>query len=90
MGLGAGFGLAYLYFYIKPTYMTAKQVREITGLPVLGMISMQYLGRSNDKKRVFMFVSFMVGLVFVYLGLMSFEYLRLKGINLFDLIHKVF
>ena len=61
--------------------MTAKQVREITGLPVLGMISMQDIGGSNDKKWFFMFVSLMVGLVFVYLGLMSIEYMRLNGIN---------
>ncbi|MCK5189372.1 MAG: hypothetical protein KAR12_04900, partial [Methylococcales bacterium] len=73
MGFGAGFGLAYLFFYIRPTYSTPRQVRALTALPVLGMISMQNLDGSNDKKSIFIFVSVMVGLVFVYLGLMSFE-----------------
>ena len=80
MGFGAGFGLAYLFFYIRPTYSTPRQVRALTALPVLGMISMQNLDGSNDKKSIFIFVSVMVGLVFVYLGLMSFEYMRLNGI----------
>ena len=86
MGLGAGFGLALLYFLLKPTYMTARQLREVTGLPVLGIISEQVLDGSKNTKGVFMFAFILLGLIFVYLGFMSFEYMRLKDIDPFNLI----
>ena len=90
MGLGAGYGLAFLFFYIKPTYVTSKQLRDVTGLPLLGSISKQVLDGSKDKIKIFMYVSVMGGLFFVFFGLMSFEYLRLQDINLFDLIDNTF
>ena len=84
MALAVGFGLAYLLYYLKPTYMTTKQLREETGLPVLGTVSMQVLESSNEKKKFVIFLSVMLGLIIVYFGLMSFEYLRLHGINPFN------
>jgi hypothetical protein len=90
MGLGVGFGLAFLSFYIKPTYVTAKQLRDVTGLPLLGTISKQVLDDSKDKIKSFVYLSVMGGLFFVFLGLMSFEYFRLQGINLFDLVQNTF
>ena len=80
MGLGAGGALAYLFYYIRPTYVTSRHLRKETGLPVLGAISMQVLDGSKDKQRIFMFVSVMLCMFFVYLGLIVFEYMRLEGI----------
>lgn len=90
VGLGAGFGLAFLFFYIKPTYMTTRQLREATGLPVLGSISMQMLEGDNENKGIFMFVSVLAGLIFVYVGLMGFEFMRIHEMNPFNLMRGKF
>lgn len=86
LSLGAGFGMAYLFYFIKPTYITTKQLRDVTGLPVLGYVSMQGMNDGEDRKQLIMFLFVLTGLAFVYLGLMSFEFLTLRGYNPFDLL----
>jgi protein tyrosine kinase modulator len=90
VGLGAGFGLAFLFFYINPSFMTIGQIREVTGLPVLGVVSKQMLDGSRDNKNVYKFIFILAGLFFVYLGLMGFEYLRGHQIDPFNLLHRIF
>lgn len=85
-GLGAGFGMAYLIYFIKPTFVTTKQLRDITGLPVLGSVSLHDFGSTDNKNDIRIFLSVFAGLAFVYLGLMSFEYLSLQGINPLSLL----
>ncbi len=87
MGLGSGFGFAYLLFYLKPTYITSRQLRDVTGLPILGNVSMQIIGDSNDKKWFFMLVSTLMSLILLYLGLITFENMRLHGTNPFNFIN---
>jgi polysaccharide chain length determinant protein (PEP-CTERM system associated) len=50
-GLGAGGGLAYLLYQLKPVFDTARQLGAITGLPVLGVVSMTWLEKQNLEKR---------------------------------------
>jgi hypothetical protein len=83
IGLGAGFGMAYLFFHVRPTFMTTQQLRDVTGLPVLGSITMQVIGEPNNKKSIILFASAMVGLVSVFFALMIFEYLRIHELNPF-------
>jgi polysaccharide chain length determinant protein (PEP-CTERM system associated) len=81
LGIGSGFGLAYLFYYLRPTYMTSRQLQEATGLPILGNVSMQGTSDSNNNNKSFLFIPLLAGLILVYLSLMIFEYLRLSGIG---------
>ena len=90
VGVGVGFGLAFLFYYINPIFMTIGQLREVTGLPVLGVISKQILDGSTDNKSVYWFIFVMAVLFFVYFGLMGFEYLRIQQIDPFNLLRRIF
>lgn len=50
-GLIVGAGLAYLLHQLKPVITTSRQLNEITGLPVLGVVSMTWLERYQARAR---------------------------------------
>ncbi len=50
-GLGAGVGAAYLLHQLKPVFNTERQLHELTGLPVLGVVSMTWLERHESLVR---------------------------------------
>jgi len=51
-GLGLGAGLAYLMHLMRPVFMNARKLTEITGLPVLGAVSEAWLSdRRNARRR---------------------------------------
>lgn len=56
-GLAAGLGAAYLLHQIKPVFSTAKQLRDVTGYPVLGVVSMTWLDRHKllERKGIFVY-----------------------------------
>jgi hypothetical protein len=56
-GLAAGVGVAYLMHQIKPVFSTAKQLRDVTGYPVLGVVSMTWLDRHKllERKGIFVY-----------------------------------
>lgn len=37
----AGMAIAFLIYFIRPTFMSTRQVRSVTGLPILGSVSVQ-------------------------------------------------
>ncbi|MCF6203179.1 MAG: hypothetical protein L3J59_05830 [Methylococcaceae bacterium] len=76
--LAAGFGLAFLFYFMKPTFITTGQVRKELGLPVLGSISMVSTN-GNNKKETYMYMLLFISLVCVYIGLMIYEYLKLHS-----------
>ncbi len=76
--IAAGFGFAFLFNFMKPTFMTTGQVRKEIGLPVLGSISM-ISAQGENKKEKYMYILLFTSLVCVYIGLMIFEYLRLQN-----------
>src|SRR5262249_2893719 len=49
--LGAGAGLAYLLHQLKPVFSSTRQLAEVTGLPVLGLVNMIFLGRHQARAR---------------------------------------
>jgi protein tyrosine kinase modulator len=89
-GLGVGFGLAFLLYFIKPTYMTIRQLQTVTGLPVLGFVSKQILDGPLVDKSFYRFALISASLVFVYIGFMGFEYLRMQHLNPSGLVRKIF
>ncbi len=58
-GLAAGVGIAYLLHQLKPVFSTAKQLSDITGFPVLGVVSMTWLDRHKllERKGIFVYAS---------------------------------
>jgi polysaccharide chain length determinant protein (PEP-CTERM system associated) len=82
-GLVAGFGLTILLALLRPTFISVQQLREITGLPVLGSISMHWVPQVRRRKlREFIgFCGACAGLLIVFAVLVLME---IKGINLYS------
>jgi len=47
--IGAGGGIAFLLNLLRPVYASARRLREMTGLPVLGTVSMTYPERYHTQ-----------------------------------------
>jgi polysaccharide chain length determinant protein (PEP-CTERM system associated) len=50
-GLAAGIGVAYLMHQLRPVFVSARQLTELTQLPVLGVVSMTWLERHQALAR---------------------------------------
>ena len=50
-GLAAGIGAAYLMHQLRPVFASARQLTELTQLPVLGVVSMTWLERHKEQAR---------------------------------------
>ncbi|RLA42798.1 MAG: chain length-determining protein [Gammaproteobacteria bacterium] len=50
-GLVVGLGLALLLSLLRPVYLSPQKVREITGLPILGSVSMNWVPSLVDARR---------------------------------------
>lgn len=78
-GLLIGFGFAFLIHLVRPSVMTTAQLRQLTGLPVLGSVSMKFSERENKKNRKdlvrYTFSTF--GLVFFYISFMMIDILHI-------------
>lgn len=75
-GLVAGFGLAFLIYFIRPVFMSSRQVRLVTGLPSLGSVSLtvETIEKNNNRDWVLIFTSMV--LLSGYAGVMLFELLK--------------
>ena len=73
IALGAGLGIAFLMSQLRPTFMAQSTLREATGLPVLGAISMNWTAEQKVKRRsrLYAFSAAVVVLFGVYGGVMA-------------------
>jgi len=72
VGVGVGFVLAFLLYFIRPTFMSTRQVRMVTGLPVLGSVAVQIQGsEKSNKVNMILFWFLVTGLLLAYLLIIS-------------------
>ncbi|MGZ8189861.1 MAG: XrtA system polysaccharide chain length determinant [Methylococcaceae bacterium] len=91
MGIVFGLGVAFLLYMIRPTIMSISQLRQITGLPVLGGISMKKdaIQIEKNKKEMIRYSVATLGLVVIYIGFMTVEILELKIFSLSNFLQKI-
>jgi polysaccharide chain length determinant protein (PEP-CTERM system associated) len=91
VGFVMGFGIAFLVYFIRPTIMSITQLRQLTGLPVLGSVSMKSTPEQAARKKQdhfrYGFVS--VGLVLIYAGFMAIDIFEIKILSLAHLLQSM-
>ncbi len=81
VGLGAGGGLAYLLHMFKPVFHSSRALNEMTGLPVLGVVSMTWLDRYKKRQlRGYAWLS--VGIAFLVIAFVVALQLQPLGVRL--------
>lgn len=77
-GIGLGVGLIVLMMQLKPTFDSRTVLKEATGLPVFGSVSMSLTGPQLKKERiqVVLFGIASIGLLFTFSGLQVLQYMR--------------
>lgn len=75
LGLGAGGAMAFFLHQLHPVFYDMKTLRNVTGRPVLGMVSMTWLDRQESARRIDMssFVTAAVSLVIVFVMTVVFN-----------------
>ncbi|MES2353881.1 MAG: XrtA system polysaccharide chain length determinant [Pseudomonadota bacterium] len=78
-GIAGGIGLAFVLSQIKPTFTDRKSLREATGLPILGGVSMIWTAQESKKrkKNFATWAASYFGLVATYAGIMAVLTLQL-------------
>lgn len=87
VGSIAGFGMSLLLYMVKPTVMSTLQLGQITGLPVLGGISMKNnpVEQTKRRKDTIRYYCAVLVLVLMYFGFMAIEILGVNLTNVFNL-----
>jgi polysaccharide chain length determinant protein (PEP-CTERM system associated) len=75
-GIAVGFGVAFLIYFIRPVYMSVKQVRVVTGLPSLGSVSITSQGLAQTDNKDWILISTIAVLMTGYAGVMVIELLK--------------
>ncbi|NOV28394.1 XrtA system polysaccharide chain length determinant [Methylomonas sp. ZR1] len=73
VGVILGFGVAFLVYFIRPVFMSTRQVRIVTGLPSLGSVSLTSQGISQTNNIDWLLISTFAILLSGYIGIMIFE-----------------
>ena len=70
--LGAGLGVAYLLHLLQPTFVSTRQLGAVTGLTVLGAVSMAWAGarRAERHRSMVLYACGTVGLVLLGLAVL--------------------
>lgn len=76
IGLASGFTLAFLIYFVRPVFMSARQLRMVTGLPSLGTVSLSNGVVSTDKEFDWLLFLTISALLIAYAGMMTFELLK--------------
>lgn len=75
-GLVVGFGFAFLIYFIRPVFMSTRQVRVVTGLPSLGGVSLTDQGITKAKKFDWLLLITILVIISGYIGIMLFELIK--------------
>jgi polysaccharide chain length determinant protein (PEP-CTERM system associated) len=69
----AGLGVAFLISQVRPTYLSHAQLRALTGLPVLGSISMNWTDKEKSRRQrgLIAFGTVLTALIITFGGLMG-------------------
>ncbi|MDO9047777.1 MAG: hypothetical protein Q7U66_08585 [Methylobacter sp.] len=91
VGFIFGFSLSLLLYMTKPTIMSASQLGQITGLPVLGGVSIKNnsIELSKNKNEIVRYYCAVLGLVLIYLGFMTVEALEINFTSIAGLLHRI-
>ncbi len=76
-----GLGIAILMSFIRPSFGTINGLRDVTGIAVLGSISMNWIPEFRRKKRNDM-IKFFMSFVILLIMYVCIILLEIKGINL--------
>lgn len=92
VGSAVGFVISLLLYIVKPTVMSTFQLGQLTGLPVLGSISMKTNSIEIKKYKQDLVRYYLVSasLVTVYCGFMAIEILSIDLSNVLSMVHKLF
>lgn len=73
VSVGVGFLLAFILSQLRPTFNSRRELRDVTGLPVLGVVSMIWTPEQQQKRRkgLLVFVSCFGGLLLMYAGVIG-------------------
>ncbi len=71
-----GFAFAFMLYFIRPVFMSVRQVRLVTGLPSLGGVSLTSAGVSKAKKRDWLMLLTIVAITSGYSGMMLLEFIK--------------
>lgn len=90
-GVIFGLAIALLLYLIRPTIMSTSQLRQLTGLPVLGSVSMKtnIVQSEKNKKDAIRFSFATLGLVLIYIGFMTVDILEIKVLSLSHLLQSI-
>ncbi|WP_019866617.1 XrtA system polysaccharide chain length determinant [Methylovulum miyakonense] len=90
-GICVGFGAAFLIYLIRPTVMTTAQLRQLTGLPVLGSVSMKTndLEAKKHKKELFRYSFSTFGLIVIYISFMMIDILHIDVSSFVRLLQRI-
>lgn len=75
VGLGAGGGLAFVLHQLRPVFSSSRALHEVTGLPVLGVVSRTWLDKYRLQQRR-QYIGYSVGavaLVMVFVVVLRFS-----------------
>lgn len=75
LALGAGIGVAFLLHLLTPVFVSSRQLAEVTGLTVLGTVSMAWADthRSESRRSVFRYAFWAAGLFVLAVGLLVLQ-----------------
>ena len=91
VGMMFGLVIALLLYLMRPTFMSLSQLRETTGLPVLGSVSFKANASQSakNKKEALRYSIVTLGLFTFYIVFMTIDILEIKQLSLFYLLQSI-
>ncbi len=83
-----GLTMALLLYLIRPTIMSISQLRQLTGLPVLGSVSMKInnIQLEKNKNEILKYSFAILGLIVIYISFITIDILEIKILRLSNLL----